>query len=98
VVRPVVRACDCCSASFLLRRQHFGGSFQTLRTTNTVVVIDEYLIKGQEEAGVRYLKWSFGKSLEKSELRFGYVMKVSQSLVAIAALPDCASCCSFLAM
>lgn len=29
------------------------------------------------ECECRYLKWSFGKSMKKSELRFGYVMKVS---------------------
>ena len=58
-----------------LEWRHFGGAYPHLRTTNTVVVVDEYFSSVKEE-GVRYLKWCFGKSLEKSELRFGYVMKV----------------------
>eukprot|EP00455_Lapot_gusevi_P022935 TRINITY_DN2387_c0_g2_i1.p1 TRINITY_DN2387_c0_g2~~TRINITY_DN2387_c0_g2_i1.p1 ORF type:complete len:214 (+),score=27.94 TRINITY_DN2387_c0_g2_i1:116-757(+) len=57
-----------------LEWRHFGGSFPHLRTSNTIVVIEEYQTPAKEPNS-RYLKWSFGKSLEKDELRFGYVMK-----------------------
>jgi len=60
-----------------LKWQHFGGSYSSLRTTNTVVAIEEYF-SFVKEPGVRYLKWSFGRNLEKKELRFGYVMKFFQ--------------------
>jgi hypothetical protein len=58
-----------------LRWKHFGGMYQNLRTTNMVAVVEEFT-STVKEPGVRYLKWSFGKNLSKSELRFGYVMKL----------------------
>ena len=58
-----------------LEWRHFGGSFQHLRTSNTIVAIEEYKGIAAPDPGVQYLKWSFGKSLAKNCLRFGYVMK-----------------------
>jgi len=57
-----------------LRWRHFGGDYQTLQSTNSIVVIEEYVTK-VVDPNCRLLKWSFGKTAEKSELRFGYVMK-----------------------
>jgi hypothetical protein len=61
-----------------LEWRSFSGAFPVVRTTNTVVVVDEYH-SSVAEPGVRYLKWCFGKTLDKHELRFGYVMKVRRS-------------------
>jgi len=57
-----------------LEWREFGGPYQHLRASNTVVLIEEYH-KVDAEPGARHLKWSFGKSLSKSELHFGYIMK-----------------------
>ena len=67
-----------------LEWRHFGGSFEHLRTSNTIVVIEEASPSGgaaeprsggKQEA--RFLRWHFGKekSLDPSDLRFGYEMK-----------------------
>jgi hypothetical protein len=58
-----------------LEWREFGNQYQHLRTSNTVVLIEEYH-KVDAEPGARHLKWSFGKTLLKSELQFGYIMKV----------------------
>eukprot|EP01113_Clastostelium_recurvatum_P007962 TRINITY_DN1372_c0_g1_i2.p1 TRINITY_DN1372_c0_g1~~TRINITY_DN1372_c0_g1_i2.p1 ORF type:complete len:161 (-),score=29.40 TRINITY_DN1372_c0_g1_i2:372-854(-) len=60
-----------------LEWREFGGQYQHLRSSNTVVSIEEYH-KVDAEAGARHLKWSFGKTLSKNELHFGYVMKFVQ--------------------
>ncbi|EFA84942.1 hypothetical protein PPL_01935 [Heterostelium album PN500] len=61
-----------------LEWKEFGGLFPHIRTSNTVVMIEEY--RGYDnDPSARHLKWSFGKSLEKSELRFGYSMKCVQA-------------------
>lgn len=39
--------------------------------------IEEYN-RVENEPNTRYLRWSFGKSLQKTDLRFGYEMKVFQ--------------------
>jgi hypothetical protein len=59
-----------------LEFRQFGGLFQHLSTSNTVVQIDEVnRIQQQDvDTNIRYMKWSFGKS--KSDLRFGYEMRV----------------------
>mmetsp|Transcript_3312 Transcript_3312/g.4807 ORF Transcript_3312/g.4807 Transcript_3312/m.4807 type:complete len:173 (+) Transcript_3312:26-544(+) len=57
-----------------LEWRQFGGNFKRLRGTNAIVVIEEY-ISSVKEDGTRYLKWSFGRGLKPSDLRFGYVMK-----------------------
>jgi len=57
-----------------LRWKHLGGLYQNLRTTQTIVSIDEY-ISSVKEDGVRYLRWSFGPSLDQNEMRYGYVTK-----------------------
>eukprot|EP01132_Coremiostelium_polycephalum_P003221 gene3221-4033_t len=57
-----------------LEWKEFGGLFQHLRTSNTVVLIEEFT-KYDTDYGSRNLKWSFGKSLNKNELHFGYSMK-----------------------
>uniref|UniRef100_A0A6V3IY81 Uncharacterized protein n=1 Tax=Lotharella globosa TaxID=91324 RepID=A0A6V3IY81_9EUKA len=59
-----------------LEWRQFGGNFKRLRGTNAIVVIEEYISSVQQN-GTRYLKWSFGRGLKPTELRFGYVMKVS---------------------
>ncbi|KAL6056058.1 SKICH domain-containing protein [Balamuthia mandrillaris] len=61
-----------------LEWREFGGTFPHVRTSNTVVLIEEFH-RLDSEPSTRYLKWSFGKSLHKNDLRFGYIMKfVSQ--------------------
>uniref|UniRef100_A0A6U2XJE1 Uncharacterized protein n=2 Tax=Lotharella globosa TaxID=91324 RepID=A0A6U2XJE1_9EUKA len=57
-----------------LEWRQFGGNFKRLRGTNAIVVIEEYISSVQQN-GTRYLKWSFGRGLKPTELRFGYVMK-----------------------
>jgi len=57
-----------------LEWKEFGGLFQHIRTSNTVVLIEE-VTKFDSDPGSRNLKWSFGKSLNKNELHFGYTMK-----------------------
>jgi hypothetical protein len=52
----------------------FGSNFPHLRTSNTVVKVEAYSSAAQEP-NVRLLKWSFGKSLDADELRFGYVIR-----------------------
>jgi len=39
------------------------------------VQIEEYH-RLDSEAGARYHRWSFGRSLQRADLRSGYVMKV----------------------
>eukprot|EP01111_Echinosteliopsis_oligospora_P012926 TRINITY_DN450_c0_g1_i1.p1 TRINITY_DN450_c0_g1~~TRINITY_DN450_c0_g1_i1.p1 ORF type:complete len:224 (-),score=62.36 TRINITY_DN450_c0_g1_i1:8-679(-) len=56
-----------------LEWRELGGAFQHLRTSNTIVLIEEY--QKIEGDGTRHLKWSFGKTISKSELHFGYIMK-----------------------
>jgi hypothetical protein len=46
--------------------------YQHSRVSNTVVSIEE---KASLEQGARFLKWSFGKTSQKSDMRFGYEMK-----------------------
>ncbi|KAL6055471.1 SKICH domain-containing protein [Balamuthia mandrillaris] len=58
-----------------LEWREFGGTFPHVRTSNTVVLIEEFH-RLDSEPSTRYLKWSFGKSLHKNDLRFGYIMKV----------------------
>jgi len=60
-----------------LEWREFGGQYQHIRESNTVVSIEEYH-KVDAEPGARHLKWSFGKTLSKSELYFGYIMKFVQ--------------------
>ncbi|GAB5362672.1 hypothetical protein AAMO2058_000817800 [Amorphochlora amoebiformis] len=62
-----------------LEWRQFGGNFKRLRGTNAIVVIEEY-ISSVEKKGERYLKWSFGRGLNESDLRFGYVMKFEEGL------------------
>ncbi|GAM29153.1 hypothetical protein SAMD00019534_123290, partial [Acytostelium subglobosum LB1] len=57
-----------------LEWKEFGGLFPHIRTSNTVVMIEEFP-KYDTDTNARHLKWSFGKSLSKSEMRFGYSMK-----------------------
>jgi hypothetical protein len=57
-----------------LEWRDFGGNFSHLRTTNTVVSIESHAVSSSE-SGVKYLKWSFGKSFHKSDLEFGFLMK-----------------------
>jgi len=57
-----------------LEWREFGGTYPHVRTSNTVVLIEEYQ-RLDTTPGVRYLKWSFGKSLDKQDLQFGYIMK-----------------------
>jgi len=47
-----------------------------MRTSNNIVKIEEYFSSIKPEPNTRFLKWSFGKSMSKSDLRFGYVMKL----------------------
>lgn len=57
-----------------LQWRQFGGSFSHLRTSNTVVVIEEH---PSSETSTRCLRWSFGKSLDPEDLLFGFVIRVS---------------------
>jgi hypothetical protein len=57
-----------------LEWREYGGSFPYVRTSSTVVLIEEYQ-RIDNTPGVRHLKWSFGRSLEKADLQFGYIMK-----------------------
>lgn len=57
-----------------LEWRQFGGTFQHVRTSNTIVLIEEFS-RMDAEPNTRFLRWSFGKSFQKSELRFGYEMK-----------------------
>ena len=59
-----------------LEWRNFGGVFDYVRSSNTLVVVEE-TDTAQAESGVRHLKWSIGRHLHKSELRFGYEMKVT---------------------
>lgn len=62
-----------------LEYRQFGGLFQHLSTSNTIVLIEEYN-RVQDISDVspnaRYLRWSFGNSTNRSDLQFGYEMKV----------------------
>jgi hypothetical protein len=64
--------------------RQFGSAFQHLRVSNTVVFI-ETLQKSSSssssspmDASELYLRWSFGHGLNRSELSYGYEMKVVQ--------------------
>lgn len=52
--------------------REFGGIYQHIRVSNTIVVVEE---KASLEQGARYLRWSFGKTIQRNDLRFGYEMK-----------------------
>ena len=71
-----------------LEWRHFGGEYQHLRTSNTVVRVTETLPNGsgggKQEASAsqltdesRWMQWSFGSHLANAEdnLEFGYLMK-----------------------
>eukprot|EP00656_Telonema_subtile_P000374 TRINITY_DN10171_c0_g1_i2.p1 TRINITY_DN10171_c0_g1~~TRINITY_DN10171_c0_g1_i2.p1 ORF type:complete len:146 (+),score=23.46 TRINITY_DN10171_c0_g1_i2:111-548(+) len=58
-----------------LQWREFGGSFAHLRTSNTIVVIDEHISK---DAQTHCLKWSFGRSLDPTQQLFGFVMRISE--------------------
>ncbi|EGG21857.1 hypothetical protein DFA_01743 [Cavenderia fasciculata] len=58
-----------------LEWKEFGGLFPHIRTSNTVVMIEESTNFNSDPSS-RFLKWSFGKSLSKNEMRFGYLMKM----------------------
>ncbi len=62
-----------------LEWREFGGTFQHLKTSNTIVVIEEIHKMDQSLENCKYLKFSFGKQLQKQELKFGYEMKFSNS-------------------
>ena len=53
----------------------FGDTFSHLRTTNTLVLIEELSMSPPDPDAI-YLKWSFGKNAE-SEMKYAYVMKFS---------------------
>lgn len=62
-----------------LEWRHFGGGYQHLRTSNTIISIEEHI---QDETNntideSRLMKWSFGSSLgpELNDMCFGYLMK-----------------------
>jgi|TARA_B110000208_G_C11597009_1_gene368528 hypothetical protein len=60
-----------------LEWRHFGGGYQHLRTSNTIISIEEHV---QEEGDIdesRLMKWCFGSSLgpEVNDMAFGYLMK-----------------------
>lgn len=58
-----------------LEWRELGGQYEFLRTSNTVVHVEEQqLLIG--EPGARALKWAFGSSLSRRDLRIGYVMRV----------------------
>eukprot|EP01088_Endostelium_zonatum_P021291 TRINITY_DN8317_c0_g1_i1.p1 TRINITY_DN8317_c0_g1~~TRINITY_DN8317_c0_g1_i1.p1 ORF type:complete len:182 (+),score=22.22 TRINITY_DN8317_c0_g1_i1:58-603(+) len=57
-----------------LEWREFGNNFPHLRTSNTLVLIEEF-VRLNPEPNTRQLKWSFSKSLEKSDFIFGYIMK-----------------------
>merc|ERR1711974_298058 len=63
----------------LMWRQ-FGPTFKQLRASNTLVLVEEYQ---HRDAGAKYLRWSFGKSLEKKDLQLGFIMKVDNLLIII---------------
>ena len=69
-----------------LEWREFGGRFQHLRTSNTVVCIEEAERgggeKGSQTPGVMNLQWSFGKAASRADLRFGYAMKFTRSPTA----------------
>jgi hypothetical protein len=51
------------------------ANFPHLRTSNTVVKIEEYKTAAVVEPGTRLLKWSFGADLDT--LAYGYVIRFS---------------------
>jgi hypothetical protein len=59
-----------------LEWREFGGSFQHLRTSNSVVLIEEDK-NSLAEPQSRFLSWSFGKSIEPSDATLAYLMHVS---------------------
>ncbi|CAM9700670.1 unnamed protein product [Phaeothamnion confervicola] len=58
-----------------LEWRHFGGSFKHLRTSNSVVVIDE-ANDAAAEPGTRFLNWRFGRSTDEEELQLGFCMQL----------------------
>jgi len=63
-----------------LEWREFGNDCQHLRQTNTIVMIEEHQ-KLDNELGARHLKWSFGRTLQRNELRGGYIMKARPYLL-----------------
>jgi len=61
-----------------LKHQIFGFDYVTLKTSTSVIQIEEYISR-DPEPNTRYLKWSFGKQLNGQDLKFGYVMKFIRS-------------------
>eukprot|EP00742_Colponemidia_sp_Colp-10_P005049 GILJ01005394.1.p1 GENE.GILJ01005394.1~~GILJ01005394.1.p1 ORF type:complete len:200 (-),score=14.10 GILJ01005394.1:342-899(-) len=56
--------------------RHFGGSFDHIHCSNNIVFIDDDR-RHQTESSCT-LKWSFGKTPDKTRLQAGYVMKCSK--------------------
>jgi len=61
-----------------LEWREFGHSFSHLRTSNVAVLIEPHQ-KMDSELGVRYLKWSFGRTLSRNDMRTGYIMKCTSN-------------------
>jgi hypothetical protein len=62
-----------------LEWREFGGSFQHLRTSNSVVLIENDL-NGVAEPQSQFLSWSFGKSLDPGDAMLVYSMHVRSTL------------------
>eukprot|EP01012_Entosiphon_sulcatum_P067803 TRINITY_DN97643_c0_g1_i1.p2 TRINITY_DN97643_c0_g1~~TRINITY_DN97643_c0_g1_i1.p2 ORF type:complete len:184 (+),score=45.31 TRINITY_DN97643_c0_g1_i1:97-648(+) len=58
-----------------LECHEFQGKYALLSAHNIVALVEEFS-RGDAENGVRYLKWSFGKTFQRSDLRQVYDMKV----------------------
>lgn len=58
-----------------LEWREFGGSFEQLRTSNNVIVIEEEKnVLSQPDS--RFLNWKFGKTLEIQDLKIGLCMEL----------------------
>ncbi len=63
------------SWSRTLHHQGFGENFPSIRSSHTVIKIENYS-SAHPEPRTKFLKWSFGKSQAEEEMKFGFVMKL----------------------
>lgn len=56
-----------------LEWRHFGGAFGHVTNTNVLVCVEDVSSSHQHD---RQLKWSFGTSTKKTDLRTAYTMKL----------------------
>ena len=62
--------------------RRFGGSFAHHANTNVIVSIED-VTPSSDEPGERHLKWSFGTSPKRADLRTAYVMKVRYPVAVV---------------